>query len=100
MQVFAILELLQEASKEALNGLIEEEESYLWREVASDRVRNVWALRDRLGGIALLEVENAEQARTIISAMPAVRAGLVSFTLTPVGPFRGWEVLFKPGVNP
>ena len=99
MQVFAVLELRADASKDELTRVIEEEELYLWREVVSDRVRSVWSLRERLGGIALLEVKDPEEAQAVISAMPAVRSGLVAFTLEPVGPFRGWEVLFKSGVK-
>lgn len=59
-----------------------------------------WALCERLGGIALLEVEDPDEAGRIISAMAAVRAGLVAVLLTPVGPFRGWKVLLKAGVIP
>jgi len=45
MQVFAMLELREGASKEVLSALIKEEESYLWRDVVSDRSGMLGSLR-------------------------------------------------------
>jgi hypothetical protein len=97
MQVFAVLEMRADASGDALRDILETEERYLWGQVVADRVRSVWSLRDRVGGIALLEVEDLEEAESLVRAMPAVMRGLVTFTLLPVAPFRGFEVLFAQG---
>jgi hypothetical protein len=95
MQVFAMMELRAGASRDDLQLIIEEEERHLWGEVVADRVRSVWAMRGRVGGVALLEVSDVEEAKRVVEEMPAVRAGLVAFTLMPVAPFRGFEVLFR-----
>jgi hypothetical protein len=79
MQVFAVLELRANASKEELNRLIEEEELYLWQEVVSDRGGSVWSQRDSVRRDRSTGSQRSDEARANISAMPAVRSGVDRF---------------------
>ena len=63
MQVFAVLEMRADASADPLRDILETEERYLWGQVVADRVRSVWSLQDRVGGVALLEVEIPKRQR-------------------------------------
>lgn len=53
------------------------------------------SLQEQVGGVVLIEVDTMTEARDFLESLPAIAAGLVEFELLPIGPFLGFEYLFK-----
>ncbi|GBR40004.1 hypothetical protein AA101099_1916 [Neoasaia chiangmaiensis NBRC 101099] len=52
-----------------------------------------WAMQDRTGVIFLLNVTSPDEANAMLSKLPLGKAGLMRFTLIPVGPLSPLRIL-------
>jgi hypothetical protein len=62
-------------------------------------VRELYFHRDEQTAVLILEAESLEAASEILSALPLVKSGLISFELMPLVPYSGFQRLFGEG-NP
>lgn len=71
------------------------EETRVWSMYREGSLRQIWFRADeKLGAVALMEVQDIEQARSLVEALPMLRAGLLFPDFIPLGPFTGLEQLF------
>lgn len=80
--------------------------AHLFQQFAREEARQAWELHqaglirelnfrfDQPTAVLTLECESVEQAKTILSSLPFVRAGLIAFELIPLKAYPGFARLF------
>ena len=94
MQVLMTARLTEEPTEEVLQ-LVEAEAQAVWQLYEIEQVRSFYYLADMSGVVLMLEVQNLEEAKTIIKSLPMVKANLLNVELLPLKPYTGLESLFK-----
>jgi hypothetical protein len=75
------------------NYLIEEAQQ-LWQLYLAGEVREIYFRTDTHEAVIILECPGPAEARSILDALPLVRARLISFEIIPLGPYDGFARLF------
>jgi len=52
------------------------------------------------GAVLVVEADSLDHAQRLMDAMPLCRAGLVTFEVTPIGPFLPWAALLSTESTP
>jgi hypothetical protein len=87
MRILALDRIVPNASLEKMKPLFRQEAQCAYELYKSGRIRELFFRTDRPGAAMLLECESTADARSLLDALPLVRAGLVEFELIPLGPF-------------
>jgi hypothetical protein len=93
MKIFAIDKILPTATEEKIRGVVIKEAIHIWMLTTKEIVREAYFRKDRPGVILVLECENAQEARRILSTFPMVAAGVIDFEVIPVGHFVPYGTL-------
>ncbi len=56
---------------------------------AEDFIREIYSRQDGMGAILVLEAASEEDVKSRLSELPLAKAGLLSFEIYPVAPYRG-----------
>jgi muconolactone delta-isomerase len=97
MQVLAVMTAPPGRRSEEFAPYQQEEETRVWSMYREGRLRQIWFRSDdKLGAVALLEVESLEEARTLVEDLPMMRAGMLVPEFVSLAPFLGLEQLFAP----
>ena len=92
-----ILAIEREASGTAnveANSLLEAEARKVWDLQVAGVVREIYFRSDRREAVLMLECSGVDEANTILSALPLVHEGLISFEVIPLSPYTGLSRLF------
>lgn len=81
------------SSREFVPHLREEAEAG-WNFYKEGFIREMYYKGDVPEVILMLEADSIEEAREKLNELPLVRKGLISFTLTELKPYHGYERLF------
>lgn len=66
----------------------------VWELYQADVIREVYFRRDLPAAVLVLECTGLPEAEQILSTMPLVKEGLITFELVPLRPYPGFERLF------
>lgn len=70
-----------------------------WRLLKDGVIRDIYFRQDRMGVAIIAEADSVEEARLALAKFPLAEVGLIDWEIIPLGPFTGWEALFKPSVD-
>lgn len=70
------------------------EAARVWELYQADVLREAYFHAERHTAVLVLECENSQQARQILSRLPLVEQGLIDFEIIPLAPYTGFSRLF------
>lgn len=99
MQVLAILRTLPSATPDRLGPLVKPEAQHVWDMHLGGVLRAAHFLQAPgapfpMGVSLMLEVDNPDQAKRLIDALPMVIEGVILAEVLPLAPFTGYSALF------
>jgi hypothetical protein len=83
------------ASSESYRPHLLDEARHAWQLYKSGIVREIHFRQDRPGVAILVESDSVDAAKQVLREFPLAKAGLIDWEIIPLGPFLGWEALFK-----
>jgi muconolactone delta-isomerase len=95
MKILAFEIELPGSTPAAFQPLLAAEARRIWELQQSGKVREIHFRADRHTAVLMLECENVEAARRVLSNLPLVEAGLIQFEIIPLAPYDGFARLFK-----
>jgi len=87
---------LEESHKVQL--LLKDESKHAWELYKKGTFRELYFRTDHPEAVVILECENVDEAKKIMSELPLVKAGYIDFEYIPVGPFIPFENLFGSSI--
>ena len=95
MKILALEKELPGATAEAFLPLLKPEARRIWELQQSGALRETYFRADQHCAILMLECDNIEEARRLLSGLPLVAAELIDFELIPLAPYDGFARLFE-----
>jgi hypothetical protein len=71
------------------------EAAKVWELYQSGMARELYFRQDQSTAVLVLECSSLAEARSVLSELPLVQAGLIEFDLVPLRPYPGFARLFK-----
>jgi muconolactone delta-isomerase len=75
--------------------LLKEEAMRAWEFHQTGIIREMYFRQDRNEAVLILECNTVEEARSVLSTLPLVKAGLIAFEIIPLIPYNGFARLFS-----
>ena len=94
MKILAIGKVLEGATEDNIGALVKDEAKRAWELYMAGIFREIYFRTDAPLPVVIMECKDIEEAKTIISTLPMVKAGLTDFDLMPLGPFYAFGALF------
>lgn len=94
MKILAVEKENPGITKEQLSPLLEEEAKKVWELVKSGIIREIYFTKEEHCAVIILECETNDEAKSILNTLPLVKERLISFEITPLVPYNGFERLF------
>jgi hypothetical protein len=94
MKILAIEKENPGVTKELIKPLLKEEAKKVWELVQSGIIREISFTKDEHCAVIILECEDGDEAKSILNTLPLVKERLISFEITPLVPYDGFERLF------
>jgi hypothetical protein len=94
MKIIALEQETPDVLPEQFQPYLEDEARYLWDLVQSGVVRETYFRSDRHTAVLILECRDVKDAEMVLSELPLVKQGLISFELLPLIPYSGYSRLF------
>ena len=98
-RVLAIGSLTAKATAEALPAVLEREVPATLQLYLQGSIDDWYAKPDQTGVVFILNVTTVDEARALLDPLPLGRAGMMTFTLTPIGPLRPLGILLGQKVR-
>ncbi len=76
--------------------LLAEEAAKAWDLYEAGVLRELYFHAEKHEAVLMLECANVQEARSRLSELPLVRAGLIDFEIIPLAPYPGFARLFAP----
>ena len=95
MKILAIEKESGGKTAEDFQPYLETEALRVWELYKKGVIREIYFQADQTSAVLILECENLEVAKKILSTLPLVQADLINFNLIPLAPYPGFERLFK-----
>jgi len=95
MQILAIDKIAEGVTTEVLEPHLSEELAATVDLYLKEKIRTFYFRKDRVGVVFILECENIQEAREILSTLPMVERNLLNFDLIPIGPLMPLGRLLK-----
>ena len=95
MQILAIEKEVEGTTAEDFKPHLNAEVLKVWDYYKKGIIREIYFRGDKTRAILMLECENVEKAKEILSTLPLVKENLISFEIIPLVPYPGFERLFK-----
>jgi muconolactone delta-isomerase len=98
MKILALEKELPGATAEAFQPHLKAEARRVWELQQSGALREIHFRADQHTAVLVLECADIEEARHLLTTLPLVQAGLITFDLIPLLPYDGYARLFaQPG---
>lgn len=88
MRVICVAKRDPNAPAESFAELADAESQTAMRFAVDDFVREIYSIADGSGAVIIVEAESAEAAKTKLSELPFVKAGLLTIDYVPVKAYR------------
>ncbi|RPI04144.1 MAG: superoxide dismutase [Ignavibacteriae bacterium] len=75
-------------------ALLKNEAMRAWGLHQQGIIRELYFRQDRYEAVLMLECSTVDEARSVLSTLPLVRAGLIAFDIVPLIPYDGFKRLF------
>lgn len=95
MKILAIEKEIEGITAEDFKPFLEAEALKVWDYYKRGTIREIYFRGDETSAVLILECENLETAKEILSSLPLVEKGLIAFEIIPLVPYPGFERLFK-----
>jgi muconolactone delta-isomerase len=95
MKFLALEKELPGATSETFQPLFKDEARRVWELQQSGALREAYFRADQHTSVMVLECDDIEEARQLLSSLPLVKAGLIEFELIPLAPYDGIARLFE-----
>ena len=89
MKFFVVAHRKEDASPEAFAPLLDDEANHALTLFRDELVREIYSRDDGKGAILVLEANDFEHAKSIVSELPFAKAGLLDFDIYGARPYRG-----------
>jgi muconolactone delta-isomerase len=90
MQILALENDLPGATAEQFQPLLKDEARRVWELQQSGALREIYFRADYPTAVLMLECDDTEEARCLLSSLPLVMAGLIEFEIIPLVPYDGF----------
>ncbi|MCU7246899.1 superoxide dismutase [Pseudomonas koreensis] len=87
---------LPDANHEQFSAHLLDEVVHAWKLYKGEFIRDIYFRKDRPGVAIIAECDSMEEARQVLLDFPLAKFGFIDWDIIPLGPFLGWENLFKP----
>ena len=94
VKILAIERELSDATAESFRVHLNEEAAQVWELYQAGVIRELYFRDDETAAVLILECENAAEAEVVLTALPLVKAGLITFEVIPLVPYPGFARLF------
>ena len=98
MKIIAIEKEIKKAQPEQSRSLLKSEALKVWELVQESIIREIYFREDRSEAVLMLECRDIEEAEKVLSQLPLVREGLITFDLIPLQPYPGFSRLFDSDI--
>jgi muconolactone delta-isomerase len=75
-------------------ALLQAEAHRAWELLQAGVIRELYFRTDRHAAVLVLECASTQEARDVLTTLPLVAAGLITFELIPLAPYPGFARLF------
>jgi len=94
MKILALEHELPNAAEEQFQEYAKDEARQVWALVQAGMVRESYFRVDRSEAVLVLECPSVDEAWEVLSTLPFVQSGLITFELIPLKAYSGFERLF------
>ncbi len=94
MKILAIEEELPGTTDEDFKQLLKAEAVRAWQLYQAGVFRELYFRADQPAAVLMLECSDIEEASAVLSTLPLVEAGLITFDLIPLKAYPGFSRLF------
>ena len=95
MKLLALEKELPGATAQAFRPLLKPEARRIWELQQSGAIRETYFRADQHNAILVLECGDIEEAQRLLSTLPLVNEGLITFDIIPLAPYDGFARLFE-----
>jgi hypothetical protein len=95
MKILAIEKEVKGTKAEDFKTHLNAEALIVWDYYKKGVIREIYFRGDKTSAILIMECENVEKAKEILSTLPLVKENLITFEIIPLAPYPGFERLFK-----
>ena len=95
MKILAIEKEIAGKTVEDFQPHLEAEARRVWELYKKGVIREIYFRSDQTSAVLILECENLEEAKEILSTLPLVQEDLIYFDFIPLVPYPGFERLFN-----
>jgi muconolactone delta-isomerase len=94
MKVLALEQEIKGFTDSDMSPHLKAEAMRAWDLYQDGIIREMYFDKDHHTAVIILECESADAARAILSTLPLVKAGLITFNIIPLVPYPGFSRLF------
>jgi hypothetical protein len=94
MKLIALEREVPGSTPEEFQVHLEAEASRVWELYQAGMFRELYFRQDRTEAVLVLECADVEEANQVLSTLPLVKEGLITFDLIPLRPYPGFSRLF------
>jgi hypothetical protein len=94
MKILARSKDKPEAAWTGAEAVLRAEAAEVWRLTQTGVIREIWFTDPGRDAVIILECASVNDARTVLDALPLVKAGLIQFDVVALVPYDGFERLF------
>jgi muconolactone delta-isomerase len=98
MKILAMEKEVPGVPAEAFQAHLKAEAVRVWELYRAEIFREMYFRQDRSEAVLILECASVEEAQSILSTLPLVKEGLITFEIIPLAPYPGFARLFDEGV--
>jgi hypothetical protein len=95
MKILALEHEIPAAGVAEFQQYAKEEARKVWELVQIGVIREIYFHADKNEAVLMMECESVIEAHAVLTALPFVRAGLISFEIIPLKAYSGFERLFE-----
>ena len=95
MKILAIEKEIEGITVDDFKPHLETEALKVWDLYKKGIIREIYYRGDETRAVLIIECENFEKAKEILSTLPLVKENLITFEIIPLVPYPGFERLFK-----
>jgi muconolactone delta-isomerase len=94
MRILAIEKEVSDLSPDDFKPHLKAEAARAWELYQAGVFRELYFRQDRPEAVLILECADVEEAEDVLSTLPLVKAGLITFEIIPLVPYPGFARLF------